>query len=164
MPFDEDDPKEFAPKIGVKPIVGQKSMFDKPRRPTQQEFQKKVQGDQDKISGNKRRAAELFIQFQKTMADKTLVQNKNIINNEVDREMLQDMIKVAMEMNDDTNEEHEGTGSLALITVLLITCLAQKDRANQMEYAISVLQKKTDSLSEQIKEITNSLDKKIISE
>lgn len=47
MPFDEDDPKEYVPKVGVKQVQGQKSMFDgKPKKPTQQEFQQQVQQTQ----------------------------------------------------------------------------------------------------------------------
>lgn len=166
MPFDEDEPKEFEAKIGLKPINGQQSMFNKPRRPTQQEFQQKVQNVQEKLSGYKKRAAELFIAFNKSMADKTLMQNKNVLNNEIEREMLQDMIQLAIDINNDPNEQ-EGMGSLTWITLLFKTCLAQRDRINQIEYMMSYLQKQVDNndlISLINKEIIKVLDSKKTSE
>lgn len=153
-------PDEYTPKGGVK-SQGQ-SMFDRKRRPTQQEFEQRVQQSQETLSGYKKRAAELFIQFQKTMSDKTLPQNRNIFNAEAEKEMLQNMLQLAYEMNVDPNEQ-EGMGSLTWITLLIKTCLSQRDRLNEMEYNMSMLQKKLDSkaLTDFInKEIDKALDKK----
>lgn len=168
MPFDEKDPKDFAPKIGLKKqTTGQKSMFEgKPKAPTQQEFQKQVEGAQEKIAGYKKRAADLFVQFNKSILDKTLPQNRNVFNIESEKEMLQNMIQLAIEINNDPNEQ-EGMGSLTWITCLFKTTLAQRDRINELEYLLSSLQKKLDSgvLSDYInKEITKALDKKKASE
>jgi hypothetical protein len=167
MPFDDEEQKEFTPKIGVKQVQGQKSMFEgKPRAPTQQEFTQQVQTSQEKLSGHKKRAAELFIQFNRTMSDKTLPLNRNILNAETEKEMLQNMIQLAIDINDDPNEL-EGMGSLTWITLLFKTCLSQRDRMNELEYMVSMLQKKTDNtaLIEIInKEIAKALDKKKDSE
>jgi hypothetical protein len=166
MPSDKDgnrplqSPDEYTPKGGVK-SQGQ-SMFDNKRRPTAQEFQQKVQQSQEKMSGYKKRAAELFVQFQKTVGDKTLPQNRNIFNAEAEKEMLQNMLQLAGEINNDPNEQ-EGMGSLTWITLLLKTCLSQRDRMNELEYALSTLQKKYEStaMSDYIsKEIAKALDKK----
>ncbi len=163
MPFDEDDPKEYVPKVGMKQVQGQKSMFDgKPKKPTQQEFQQQVQQTQEKMSGYKKRAADLFVQFSRAMSDKTLAQNRNVFNNESEKELLQNMIQLAIDVNNDPNEQ-EGMGSLTWITLLFKTCLSQRDRMNEMEYALGLLQKKLDSsaLTDYInKEIAKALDKK----
>src|SRR6266850_3635363 len=104
MPFDEEEPKEFKPKFGLKKIEGQKSMFDgKPRKPTQQEFQQKVQSAQDALSGYKKKAADLFVRFNKSMSDKTLIENKNLLHHETERELLQNMIQLAIDINNDPN-------------------------------------------------------------
>jgi hypothetical protein len=163
MPFDEEKPKDVVQKTGLKPMAGQKSMFDgKPRPPTQQEFQQKVQAEQEQSSGYNKRAAELFIQFSKTMADKTLSKNRNMFNAETEKEMLQNMIRLATDLNNDPNEE-EQMGSLTLVICLLKTCLAQRDRINEIEYALLQMQNKlnTSIFTDYInKEIAKVLDNK----
>lgn len=172
MPSEKDGPvplqgpDEFTPKVSVK-APGQKSMFDgKPRKPTPQEFQQKVQQTQEKLVGYNRRAADLYLQFQKAMADKTLPQNRNVFAADTEREMLQNLLQLAAEINEDPNEQDSG-GSLTLVILLLKTVLAQRDRINELEYATVMLQKKIDSpaLTEYInKEISKALDKKKDSE
>lgn len=167
MPFDEEDPKEYVPKTGVKQVSGQKSMFDgRPRPPTQQEFEQKVHTAHEKQQGYNKRAGELYIRFAKTMADKTLPQNRNILNNETERELLTDIIGLAKDIRDDANEEAE-LGPITCIILLLRTCLSQRDRINELEYSFIQLQKKLDTsvLSDFItKEIAKALDKKKDSE
>ena len=162
MPFDEEDPKEFVPKIGLKKIEGQKSMFDgKPRKPTPQEFQQKVQIAQENMAGYKKRAAELFVSFSKIMGDKTLPENKNLLQQETENEVLQNLIQLATDINNDDNEP-EGLGSLTLITVLFRACVLQRDKINQLEYNTFILQKKLEpaAITELVKkEIAAQLDK-----
>lgn len=168
MPQDKDapvsmqGPQEWTPKSTMKK-PGTPSMFDgKKRPPTQEEFQQKVQMSQETLAGYKKRAAELFIQFQRSMGDKTLTQNRNIFNIETEKEMLQNMLQLATEINNDPNEQ-EGMGSLTLITLLLKTCLAQRDRMNEMEFALLQIQKKLDPtvLADVVnKENAKALDKK----
>jgi len=164
MAFD-NTPKDFKPKSSLKPVEGSPSMFDKkPKPPTQQEFEKKVQEVQEQSSAYKRRAADLFMQFNKTLMDKTLPQNRNVFNIETEKEMLQNMLQLATEINNDSNEQ-ESMGSLTLITLLFKACLAQRDRINQAEYSIDVLSKKIESFPAQInKEIAKVLDSKKSSE
>lgn len=167
MPNDKNDPsplqgpEEYTPKGGVK-SQGQ-SMFDnRPKRQTQQEFQQKVQQSQETLAGYNKRAAELFVQFQRSMSDKTLPQNRNVFIVETEKEMLQNMLQLATEINNDPNE-NEGMGSLTWIILLFKTCLSQRERMNEMEFALVTLQKKLDStaLTDFInKEITKALDKK----
>lgn len=167
MPNPFDDEKEYIPKTGMKPINGPKSMFDgKPRPQTQQEFEKKVHTAENKQANYNRQAAELFIQFNRVMADKTLPQNRNILSNDTENELLKNMLRFASTANNDGNEL-EGEGSLALITILLKTSLAHRDRINELEYAVSLLQGKTndETLSKFVKqEISKTLDTKKPSE
>src|SRR5579864_250174 len=167
MPQDKDAPvpmqgiQEYTPKSSMKK-PGTLSMFDgKKKPPSQQEFQQKVQASQETMAGYKKRAAELFVQFQRSMADRTLAQNRNIFNSETEKEMLQNMLQLATEINNDPNEE-EGMGSLTLITLLLKTCLAQRDRLNDLEFVVDTLQRKGSfGITEVIKqEIAKALDSK----
>lgn len=161
MPFDEK--KEYTPKQTLKQMPGQKSMFDnKPRPPTQQEFQQQVQESQDQVAGYKKRAAELFMQFNKLMADKTIPRNKNVFNMETEKELIGNMVKLAQAMNRDPNEQ-EGDGTLTWVIALLTTTLRQRDRINELEYSLSSLQKKLEStaFTDYInKEINKALDKR----
>ena len=160
MTFDDRDPPD--PKTGLQKINGPKSMFDgKPHPPSQQDFQKKVEEVQERQSGYKKRAADLFMQFNKTVSDRTLARNRNMFNMETEKEMLQNMLQLAIEINNDPNEK-EGMGSLTWITCLFKTCLAQRDTINELSYEIDVLKKKLDSgvLTDYInKEISKALDK-----
>jgi hypothetical protein len=54
-------------------------------------------------------------------------------------------MQLAMDINNDPNEENEGMGGLTLITCLFKTCLAQRDRLNELEYSFHSLTKKLDA-------------------
>jgi len=160
------DPEDRDPRVGVKK-AGQKSMFEgKPKPQTPQEFQDKVQKAEDRKSSHKQRAADLYLQFQKSMADKTLPQNRNILSRDTEREMLQEIMQLAMDINRD-EQEQEGMGSLTCITFLFKTIIFQRDKINELECQLVNLIKKfegtvfTDFIN---KEISKALDKKKVSE
>jgi|SRR5579885_779808 len=168
MPFDEeDDDQPVVPKVGLKNVSTQKSIFESmPKKPTQEDFDKKVNQIQERNSSHKSRAAELAVQFNQAMNDKTLRQNKNVFAREMERELLTKMAQLAIDVNNDQHEQ-EGMGSLSWIMLLLKTCLSQRDRINQLEFVVTQLEKKLDPsiLSGVIsKEITAALDKKKTSE
>lgn len=163
MPFDEE-PDETIPskKKELKKVSTQKSIFESmPPRPSHEDFEKRVSNIQEKSTGYKAKAADLSSQFIKILSDKTLKQNKSIFAAEVEREVLSKMINLAVEINGDIHEQ-DGMGSLSWITLLLKICLAQRDRLNQLEYAVSVLEKKCDpaALSVLIGKELQGLDKK----
>jgi hypothetical protein len=161
--FDEDPREERKQKVTLKNVSSQKSIIDAiPKKASPQQFQQQVHESQEKISSYKRRASELALQFNKTVMDKTLIENKNIFAQEMERELLQGMIQLAIEINNDSQEQ-EGMGSLSWITLLFKTCLSQRDRINQTEYKVFQLEKKLDSgmLTDYIsKEISKAIDKK----
>jgi hypothetical protein len=161
------DPEEREAKVGLKKVSGQKSMFEgKPRPSTPQEFQQQVQQVEDRKTGYKQQAADLFVQFTKLISDKTLPQNRNALSRDAEREMLQEMVQLAIDINNDPNEP-EGMGSLTWITCLFKVCLAQKDRINELEFRVVEFQKKLNGpeFVEFInKEIIKVLDKKKSSE
>jgi hypothetical protein len=144
MPFDEEDekPSEQSKKIGLKKVSTQQSIFDSmPKKTSPEEFQQQVQQSQEHSSSFKVRVAQLALEFNKTMADKTLPKNKNLFQREVELELLRNMIKIAQEVNE-APLEREGEGSLGWITILLKTCFNQRDRINNLEYWISSIEKK----------------------
>jgi hypothetical protein len=149
MPFDEEDndaPSTQSQKVGLKNVSTQKSIFDSmPKKPTQEEFDKKVKTVQEKASAHKSRAAELAVNFSKLLTDKTLPQNKNPFQKELEKEVVTQMVQLGIDINNDPNEQ-EGMGSMTWITLLLKICLSQKDRINQLEYSVSQMEKKISAL------------------
>jgi len=148
MPFDEDEtkPSKQSQKIGIKTVSSQKSLFDsQPKKTTPQEFEQRVQEVHEKMSSYKVRASELVVQFNKAMLDKTLPQNRNMFQQEVELDLLRNMVKLAQEINNDTGE-NEGEGSLSWITILIKNCFTQRDRINKLEYMILQIERKLGGL------------------
>ncbi len=149
MPFDEEDndqPSVQSQKLGLKNVSTQKSIFDSvPKKPSQDDLDRNVKKIQERASSYKAKAAELALQFNKAMADKTLPQNRNMFQQEIEKELLKQMVELAVDINNDPNER-EGMGSLSWITLLLRTAFSQRDKINRLEYAVSQLEKKFDSL------------------
>jgi hypothetical protein len=149
MPFDEEDndqPSVQSQKLGLKKVSTQKSIFDSvPKKPTQGDLDVTVKKIQERASTYKAKAAELALQFNKAMADKTLSQNRNMFQQEIEKELLKQMVELAVDINNDPNEK-EGMGSLSWITLLLRTAFSQRDKINGLEYRLSQLEKKFDLL------------------
>ena len=143
-PFEDDYDTaniESKPKVGLKNISSQKSMFDNvDKKVTQQDFDNKIKSIQESQSLYKRRSADLVLKFKKIMNDKTLKQNKNVFIVEMEKEVVLEMIKLAIEINNDVDEE-DGMGSMSWITLLLQQAIAQKDRINELEYQLFQLKK-----------------------
>ena len=145
MPFEQDDDdNQISKNTGLKNVSTQKSIFENlKKKPTQQDFENQVKTNQQQIATYKQRAADLAIQFKKIVEDKTLPQNKNVFSLELEREVLSNMIQLAVEINNDPNEQ-EGMGSLSWIILLFKTILSQRDRISNLEYSIHQIEKKTD--------------------
>lgn len=163
MPFDEeeDDSLTEQPKNSrLKKVSSQKSIFDNvPKRPSYENFSKKVDAIQEKADSYKSQSAALALQFFHLINDKTLKRNKTIFSKEVEKELLTNLINISIEINNDPLEK-EGMGSLALITILLKTVLMQKDKINELEFNLSELNKKysNESLEELISKKIEALD------
>jgi hypothetical protein len=168
MPFDEDENSDALPnnKKGLKKVSTQKSMFEEmPKKPSQEDFEHRVKNIQEKESNYKAKASDLSSKFVKMLSDRTLKQNKNIFSVEMEREVLSQMVNLAIDINSDIHE-NEGMGSMGWITLLLKICLYQRDRMNQLEYEISVLNKKCDpaTITTLMSKELQALDKKKNSE
>jgi hypothetical protein len=153
--------------VGLKKVSSQKSIFDTlPKKPTQDDLDRKVNQIQERNSSNKTRAADLASQFNHALADKTLKQNKNVFAKEMERELLTKMLQLAVDINGDDSEQ-EGMGTLSWVALLLRTCFSQRDKINQLEFTVSQLERKLEptTLATFIsKEIKANLDKKKDSE
>ena len=146
MPFDQDDEDIPLPQSGLKKVSSTKSMFDNvPKKTNQKDLDNKVKGIQDQASKYKSSLSELAVQFSKTLADKTLPQNKTLFQKELEIELLKNMIHLAQEINSDSNER-EGEGSLSWITLLLKTSFNQRDKINKLEFLMEQLDAKINNI------------------
>lgn len=162
MPFGENDDEEVqsikSQKTGLKKVSSQKSIFDNlPKKQTQNELDDQVKNLQERSNSYKFRAAELAAQFNKAMADKTLVANRNPFQKNIEKEILTKMIQLAIDINNDPDEGND-MGSLSWVTLLLKTCFNQRDKINSLEYSISKIEK---TQSELIKKISKLDIKKV---
>ena len=148
MPFDEDEvlPSNQSKKIGIKKVSEQKSIFESmPKKQTPAEFEKKVQQVVEKDASSQKKAAELIQQYSKAMNDKTLPQNKNQFQKDVELDLIRSMVTLAQEVNNNGGER-EGEGSLICIVPLLKISFAQRDKINNLEYALSQITKQIAAL------------------
>lgn len=162
-PFDAEPREEREQKVKLKNVSSQPSMFSNmPKRQTPQEHQQQVEASQERISDFKQRASDLAMKFSKMMMDKTLPQNRGILASEIKRDLLKSFMDLARDLNNDPIEP-ESDGSRMLCLILFNTCFDMRDRILELEYAISLIQKKIDStaLTDFIsKEINKVLDSK----
>lgn len=148
MPFDEEDDLDVLPSKnqGLKKVSSQKSIFDEmPKKPNQQDFDKRVKSSQEKILGYKSSAGELSKKYINLLQDKTLKQNKSLLVRQMEQEIIASMVQLAIDINNDPQEQ-EGMGSLSWVTLLLKVCLSQNLRMNELEYNISLLENKIKQL------------------
>jgi hypothetical protein len=60
------------------------------------------------------------------------------------------MSKLAQEINSDPGEL-DGVGSLVWVVLLLKSCFAQRDKINNLEYKLSLIEKRLDKLDKPAK-------------
>lgn len=159
-PFQEDEVIDKNPKVTLKKVSSQKSFLESvEKKPSKEDLEKNAKIINDKKSAHKIKASEINKKFYKALMDKTLVKNKKVFQNDIEREILSEMIQVANDINNDPLED-EGIGTLVILVPLLKTCLSQRDRINDLEYSIFVLEKKIENILSLISPENSSIDKK----
>lgn len=146
MAFDDDDKmnKRFKSKISNK-----SSMFHKDKEKNQNfdELANKTFTQNEKYKDD---FAELSQQYKSFILDTILKQNKGPIANNIEVDVIQKLVSLSLEMNSDDGQP-EGIGSTALCTLLMKCMLLQRDHINDILYKVSLLEKDTISLKEQLK-------------
>ena len=140
----QDTGKEVVATRGVKlkNKAAEQAAEDKRQR---EEYKRKFDERADQTvqhhSQQGNRAIETISRFMKMTEDKTLVRNKGGIANDVEREIRQDLIQLALDMNNDETEEDNGKGSVVVLSVVTKILLMQRDRINELEYELQQMKK-----------------------
>lgn len=135
--------KEIVATRGVK-LKNKKAEAIAKEKEAKEEYKKKFEENADRTvayneeKGN--RALDVISKFLKVSEDKTLAQNKGSIGNDVEREIRQDLIQLALDLNNDETEEDNGKGSVIALSVLSKIILIHRDRINELEYKLKALE------------------------
>jgi len=155
MPFDEDDDIEIKRKVSIKAPT-KESIFDKmPKTPSKQEFEKRAGEANAKLNSYSERALEHTLAFKKIMDDKTIPLNKGVFVADLEKEVIGNLVNLAIDMNDDPLERHESMGSVGLIAFLFRLAISLKDRINELDYKLYVLEKKLTQYESNTKSLTD---------
>jgi len=150
-PFDEEDPKaEIITKknVGVKLSNKDSMMASMPKKTSKEEFVQQASAANETLNSYVLRAAALTPKFGKILRDRVLVENKNSLSIDAERELLANLVQLSIDMNSDPNEI-EAAGASAMINMLLHSLLIQRDKINQLDYNIGLLEKKIQELANQ---------------
>jgi hypothetical protein len=158
----QDTDKEVVATRSVK--LKNKAAEQKERdRTNREEYRQKFEENADKTiqyhDDKNKRAVDCVSRYLKMANDKTLIQNKGGIAEDVEREIRQELIQMALDLNNDENEEDNGKGSVAVLSVVTKIIMLYRDRLNQLEYEMHQLKRelqRRDSSSRPTPQTTNA--------
>ena len=87
----------------------------------------------------KQKALELSQSFLELLKNKTLLQNKGPLEQNLEKDIIKKLTEFAIEINNDPNEL-EGMGSVGINVILLKSLLNFRDALNAAEYKIYLLE------------------------
>jgi hypothetical protein len=151
--FDDDNDSESAPRVqkGVK-VNNSKSIINElPKKVSKEEFVAKAKEVNNQLNKYGERATELALNFKKILDDRTLIQNKTHLAHDMEKEVLNALLELGVDMNVDQHEE-EGMGSMGLIMLLFRSVLIQRDKINQLDYTASLFSKQLKVIEKILKE------------
>lgn len=142
MPFD-DDYKDLSEGLnkGLKNVSPKKSSVQEAsslKKESRSSFENKVDEQQTAEVLKREKAIKLAIKWQELIVNKTLPPNQTVYFKEVEKEILSKLVILGQELNIDETE-HEGAGSLFLISLLLKTMIEYRNKINTLEYELDKL-------------------------
>ena len=158
----QDADKEVVATRGVKiknksaeKVESEKREREEYKRKFEERAEKTVQYHNDQSN----KAVDCISRFLKLAEDKTLPQNRGGIALDVEREIRQDLIQLALDLNNDENEEDNGKGSVVVLSVVSKIILMYRDRLNQLEYELQQVKnelKRRDVSSRPVKQASDA--------
>ncbi len=151
IPEDELD-KEHTKKVKLDP---KKSRFSK-KKNNKEEFEQRAKETNQKLQGHLVEAFELGKQYKELLEDKTISDNKTFLTENREKEIISKLINYAVKVNTDQNEL-EGMGSVALLTLLLKCVIRMRDRYNDIEYKYHILERNHIKLEEKFNKLSSQV-------
>lgn len=142
--FQDDPNKEVVATRGVKlknKAAEAKEKEKKEREEYMRKFDERAEQTVKYHQEQGNRAVEVISRFLKMAEDKTLAQNRGGIAEDVEREIRQQLIQLALDMNNDENEDDNGKGSVVVLSVVSKIILLYRDRLNSLEYELQQLRR-----------------------
>jgi hypothetical protein len=96
--------------------------------------------EQQQLQRNER--FQLISQFMDTMRKRVLPSNRGLVGDQFEQELRQKLIDLVIDINNDTTEKDDGMGSATAIGLLLRVVMMQRDQLNELEYRLSIMEKK----------------------
>jgi hypothetical protein len=116
-------------------IGNQKSMFNKEKEPTQNDFESAVSDYKHNHLNIMNKVSELGVKFKNFINDKTLKQNKSQAKINEEKLVIKELSDIAVLLNSDQNQP-EGIGSVGISVLLMQLILLQRDKINELEHII----------------------------
>ena len=108
-------------------------------------FEEKAEQSFKNYTEKEARAVKIVSCYLEMTKDKTLARNKGGIVADLEREARTDLIQLALDQNNDENEQDNGKGSVIVLSVLTKIILLFRDRINDLEFEIQEMKKKNSS-------------------
>ena len=149
----QDTNKEVVATRGVK-IRNKGAEIAEKEKLQKEEYLKNFNQRADKTvqynTEKNKRVVECISKLMTLADDKTISQNRGSIATDVEKEIRQNLIQMALDLNNDENEEDNGKGSIVVLSAFTKILMMYRDRLNDLEYEMARLKaelKKRDSSS-----------------
>ena len=119
-------------------IDASKAKFAKKSK-EKEDFQVQAEEFNSQLQEKKQKALELSQSFLELLKNKTLLQNKGPLEQNLEKDIIKKLTEFAIEINNDPNEL-EGMGSVGINVILLKSLLNFRDALNAAEYKIYLLE------------------------
>jgi hypothetical protein len=148
MPTNKEIVATRSVKLKTK-AVAQKEQDAQERKEYEARFEENAEKTIKYHDEKSKKAIDIISRYLKMTEDKTLKRNRGSIANDVEREIRQEIINLALDMNNDENEEDNGKGSVVVLSAVTKILLVYRDRLNDMEFEVQQLKRELSKLSSQ---------------
>jgi hypothetical protein len=136
--------KEVVATKGVKlrnKKMEQKEKEKQERQVLEEKFNKKADEFIANYNETEKKVIKAVSRFIEIVKDKTLVENKGGIAQDIEREGRENLLQLAIELNNSEIEEESGRGSIVILASLMKVVLLMRDRINSLEYELLQIKK-----------------------
>jgi len=141
MPFDsnpEEEARVAKKQVGVK-LQNKPSTQPNPAN-SRKEFEKQADEKFSQIEDHKQQIWDLSLKYKSFIESKTLLANKGPLVLDLEKETLDKLVQLSIDMNEDEAYQ-QGMGSSALCMLLMKCMLIQRDIINELAYKLEQMQK-----------------------